>query len=662
MQLAGLWRGIALAAVVLMALEAPAVITQIGLRMAISESPATQTRGIGLLRMTGRRANLLEACYSNGRMPGNLVDWGFSMFGDRVSTEQARAIHYRVTGTPFNMIKPPSSPFGRRRQADLWLDFDPDVGGDAVQGRIRGLSLQESRLDGVISPGSAVTYSEWTMVFRNSSPRQQEARMVVTLPTGGAVSRLTLWVDGEEREAAFAGRSQVKQAYQKVVQRRRDPVLVTTAGPDSVLVQCFPVPPGGGSMKIRVGITAPLDLGSTSSGILRLPFFSEHNFNLPETTSHSLWLESPDAFDSLPVPDGVIVEQTPDGRHALRGTLPAATLQQATAIHVTRDGTIMTAEALDERGKEPATVHQEIREKTVTPPPLLTLVIDGSRRMKDYTDILTETIMNIPDGMPFRVLLAGDQVLELSPLQTASQSSIMHTVRAVEQTRFTGGCDNVPALTQAWDATAATAGGVMLWMHATQPVILSGTEALRQRWERRPDNPVLLSLQCGGGPDVIVKELGNLHAIHQIGWTGNPEADIARLMALWSGTASRYTFERSRVIGSVADKKQDGSSHIVRLWALDEIGKLSTARDNASRAQAVELAGCYQLVTPVSGAVVLETQAQFAEAGLEAVAADTVPVVPEPATWMLFFTGAIVLLLRSRRSLFREKAGHHALV
>jgi hypothetical protein len=67
-----------------------------------------------------------------------------------------------------------------------------------------------------------------------------------------------LWVNGEEREAAFAGRSQTREAYQKVaIQQRRDPVLVTTAGPDRVQMQCFPVPPNGGLMKIRIGITAP---------------------------------------------------------------------------------------------------------------------------------------------------------------------------------------------------------------------------------------------------------------------------------------------------------------------------------------------------------------------------------------------------------------------
>ena len=87
------------------------------------------------------------------------------------------------------------------------------------------------------------------------------------------VSRLTLWIDGEEREAAFGGRSQVKTAYKETVQQRRDPVLVTTCGPDRVLVQCFPVPPGGGRMKLRLGITAPLVLTAADTGCLRFALF-----------------------------------------------------------------------------------------------------------------------------------------------------------------------------------------------------------------------------------------------------------------------------------------------------------------------------------------------------------------------------------------------------
>ena len=47
-----------------------------------------------------------------------------------------------------------------------------------------------------------------------------------------------------------------------------------------------------------------------------------------------------------------------------------------------------------------------------------------------------------------------------------------------------------------------------------------------------------------------------------------------------------------------------------------------------------------QLVTPVSGAVVLETQEQYDRHGLKPVDPATVPVVPEPGTAALLLLGA----------------------
>ena len=128
---------------------------------------------------------------------------------------------------------------------------------------------------------------EWTLIFRNDSNAQREARAEVQLPPGGVVSRLTLWVNGEEREAAFAGRGRVREAYQKVaIQQRRDPVLVTTAGRDHVLVQCFPVPPNQGEMKIRLGITLPLVLEDETNAKLLMPHFVSKNFSIPDDVKH----------------------------------------------------------------------------------------------------------------------------------------------------------------------------------------------------------------------------------------------------------------------------------------------------------------------------------------------------------------------------------------
>ena len=58
------------------------------------------------------------------------------------------------------------------------------------------------------------------------------------------------------------------------------------------------------------------------------------------------------------------------------------------------------------------------------------------------------------------------------------------------------------------------------------------------------------------------------------------------------------------------------------------------------------LAVRYQLVTPVSGAVVLETAEQYRAAGLEPVNPGSVPTIPEPEMMvLLIIAGAFVIFI-----------------
>jgi hypothetical protein len=57
----------------------------------------------------------------------------------------------------------------------------------------------------------------------------------------------------------------------------------------------------------------------------------------------------------------------------------------------------------------------------------------------------------------------------------------------------------------------------------------------------------------------------------------------------------------------------------------------------------VALAQAYQVVTPVSGAVVLETDADYERAGLEPPAAGDVPTVPEPEAYLLLLVACAML-------------------
>jgi hypothetical protein len=81
---------------------------------------------------------------------------------------------------------------------------------------------------------------------------------------------------------------------------------------------------------------------------------------------------------------------------------------------------------------------------------------------------------------------------------------------------------------------------------------------------------------------------------------------------------------------------------------------------DGKRAEAVEVAGKFQLVTAVSGAVVLETKAQFDAAGLSAIDPATAPSIPEPATVVLIMGGAaaVFVVWRRRRKTATRRRTH----
>src|SRR5882672_11394940 len=283
---------------VVVVLDVPPAATRIGVQMVASSEPTERERGLALLRAVGDDDLLLRLCYGMAGRPTGLLsafvmvtsnNWIGSRSQPAASPTQAREIYYRLHGVAFN-AKP--APFSNpSRFADT--QFDEDHGGAQVGGRIQGLNLASSRIDGSISGDDLVAYLEWTIEFKNSSLIDREARLQLALPPGAVVSRATLWVNDEEREAAYGGRAEVRAAYQKVaVQQRRDPLLVTTKGADRVLAQAFPVPRNGGTIKFKIGITAPLEITDATKARLTLPALVDRNFSIESDAVHNVWIDS----------------------------------------------------------------------------------------------------------------------------------------------------------------------------------------------------------------------------------------------------------------------------------------------------------------------------------------------------------------------------------
>lgn len=137
------------------------------------------------------------------------------------------------------------------------------------------LSAKQSQITGIIDPETLTSSYYWTVVLHNGTTSVREAIMDVALPNDAAVTRATLWVNGVAQEAAFQSKEQVETAYDWVVNRHRDPLLVTQTAKGQVHIQASPVMPGK-DMQLRIGITVPMTVDASSAD-LTLPFVLNSN-------------------------------------------------------------------------------------------------------------------------------------------------------------------------------------------------------------------------------------------------------------------------------------------------------------------------------------------------------------------------------------------------
>ena len=163
-----------------------------------------------------------------------------------------------------------------------------------------------------------------------------------------------------------------------------------------------------------------------------------------------------------------------------------------------------------------------------------------------------------------------------------------------------------------------------------------------------------LELQVAPGRNVIAESLDGVAIIETLRLD-----DLARLFASWDNGGTQMKVQRERIDYMPEEMPDESrtSEHLARLWANEEVARL--VREGAARRdEAVEIARDYQLVTSVSGAVVLETREQYLRAGLQPVPEGTVPTIPEPEEWALIIValGTIVLVWWRRRGVTHARA------
>ncbi len=641
------WKAFAAAFVLVVAAfgiaELRFLITRAGIAKANSADAAVRDEGLSLLRRFGDRDYLLKLSYegSGTASPFEFL-LSFRGFGgehrfDNSLSVQARNAFYRLTGRHYRQLPTPRG-IRHWERFDNWDQLD-------AEGPFRvnnGLSLKVSQMDGSVDPDAALGYLEWTLVFNNETQRMQEAISQIQLPPDSVVSRLTLWINDEEREAAFAKSATVVEAYETVTATKRDPALVTVTGKDRIQLKCFPVP-ANGEMKVRIGITVPIALESMKTGYMTLPYFQDRNFAM--SAMHSIWIESKNDLD---IGSGEFVSDVRDDVVGLRGRIDDIGLRSP--IKITRDENILNAWTRDKLN-DSVIVRQELKKIPKPPVKEILLAVDTSSGMADAQKEIAEAVRNIHSDIKVTLMLAGGSGLNLGNTDVllagdTAELAAEHIVSA----EFGGGTDAVPTLEAAMDAVSSPEAAI-IWIHGPQPTELESAERLSQYLRRRkPDMPIY-SIQHGIGRNAVGRSLNESDAVFTVMRYGSLSGDMTRLfdMILKQEAVVKAVRTTETSAASASANAKETSQHLVRLWANDEVLRLLRKGDEAA---ATNLAVKNQLVTRVSGAVVLETQQQYDQFGLKPVDPNTVPTIPEPEEYLLFgviLAAAAYLFWRNRR-------------
>ncbi|NHZ82624.1 hypothetical protein F2P44_25580 [Massilia sp. CCM 8695] len=547
------WPGVLLALAISGSMELPSAITRIGIRMAADEAQTTSANGIRLLRYLGNEKIMQALCYGEGNIP---LDVTSLILMKRVSStaEEARAVYYRLTGTPFSAV-----PVSASEAAAPWRSYDQDAGGPIVGARVEGLLLAGSRIDGTVDARAALGYLEWTMVIRNDGRNAEEARARITLPAGAVVARVTLKDEGGERYADAVGGIRAREARSRTHFSERAPVLVTTAGKDHLMLQLGAVQ-AGRELTVRIALTAPLVLNEPGLGYPQLPSFSERNFEIAPALRHAVSVQSASALRGAP---GVRERAGATLPFAVHGDvaepLPGVGAAIISAVRAPADTHAWSHDPTTQGGA----IVQTISQKSARIPRRVALVIDASIALAAQREQLARAATSFPGNLELGVIVAGGRAPHVF---LHDPSDPLASVRHLQDIAYEGGHDNSAALLMAWEWAAASSDGAVVWIHGPQPIMPGMADALLQHYQQRPDQVRLIALEALAGPNVLWEKMDGVAALSRVPRIGSLHDDLVRLLSGWKPAAPQVVAERRRATARQPAQEQ-ASPGLTYLWA-----------------------------------------------------------------------------------------------
>ncbi|MBS1952684.1 MAG: hypothetical protein JST89_00715 [Cyanobacteria bacterium SZAS-4] len=657
--------------VMIVAIELPSTLTRINLSEAAS--PLTSADGVKWLRKYGNRETMLRACYERS---GRATDIIGSLYESTnpVSIDDARNIFYKVTGVPFNSVPLPASARATIRKAGLVqdsagvnaavedeFDLDMDIASEVISGIARGLSVTDNEIKADIDPDALLGKMDWKIMILNSSKYDREARAKLLIPRDSVVTRATLVVDGIERDATIMVRGQARKTYvqsAKSLVRRKDPLLVSTCGPDEILVQCFPIKPNNFA-EIKLEIVCPMQLEANDDAALGLPTIVEKNFLQEQPAKVILNSKRPAHLSGIIAAESKSSNSEQSTQLVTMNSLNGL----AAVIHAERDRNIHTVFCHDTFANPSHVVEQNISHAQRKEPIWLDIIVDGSAVMQPHIDDIIAGLKELPASVPVhQITVVGDISKPLLPQPTIVIEGYKHkpllmalilpgkitqinqhtgptysssgpafaaALEALKKFQFVAGQDDSSALMSDVREDASHTSRAVLWIHAAQPVHKERKDDLRHILKNNKNSFVLYDFTVCAGPQEMLEGTVPGRSLVMVPRTQSVHSDLQNLFKSWRKDPKTDTNNEFRQVNN--DEPLGGAymtnSSLAQVAAYREL--LSDMEKGSSyEAPANFLAQKYHLVSPTSSAIVNNVPVVEEKTVGTAVA-------PEADTWLL---------------------------
>lgn len=530
-----------------LAVELPSTLTRVALSMACK--PETEQQGLNILRTAGSQEVMLRACYERS---GRATDILGSLYevAHPSNVEEMRKVFYRVTGRTFNSFPIPEAARatmthtgaikksdGLDQGAEDEFDSDPDIAGEMVSGVSRGLSVNHSRINARVDSDAAVAQIDWYLDFNNKSRFDREVRTRIRLPHGGVISSAGLIVNSKEYKCTTEAKEQARQIYRASVQSKQNPLLVSSCAQDSVLVQCYPVPPGD-KLSLHLTAVAPLALDKNKNAVLALPQFEERNFqiNVPHDLQFSANHEINASWTNMKQ------DRSRADEFQLSGQLDPGKLATGSGIVSFKRGDSNVFWCRDEYGNLKNTplkvwVTEKLTNALTVKPKNIAVVVDLSASMKDYIKEIATALKKLPEDIDTVTIVgAGDKLT----VWRDKRANLEAGIARLNELPCAGGQIDGEALVSGL-ATCSPLDAV-LWLHGAQPYAPDNWNSLL--FSRYFVKPRLYDMQLCSGPNAFLDDLRKTTTVETVPRFANCGDDLSLLFESWKTPGLLKKFDR----------------------------------------------------------------------------------------------------------------------